>query len=279
MKLRFWGTRGSIPQPSYEALKFGGNTICTQLFYDDEDNSKYFIFDMGTGLINFGSEYRPITKEYHIFVCSFHWDYMQGLPFFYHIHRPNVKVYIYSSTNKKITSKNLNSLFDGTYSPLENINNLTADLYFERIPTEGFTIKGVKISFFEINKETYVSTIKIEYKNKIFVYAGNFEIDPKNKKIKEMIDFIKNADMFVCDAQYTDFEYKEKLGWGHSKIENTIDLAIKANVKNLLLFHHDPFNADNFLAGYLKNIIRDRDDIKNINIDFAKEGEKNIVSF
>ncbi len=278
MKLLFWGTRGSIPQPSYETLEFGGNTICTQLFYNEKDESKYFILDMGTGLIEF-SEEKTFKDEYHIFISSFYWDYILGLPFFFHIHRPNVKIFLYSAIDETLAQKNIESLFDGTYSPLENINRLSAKLIFEKIPETGRIIDGMEISTIIINKTSDVSAIKIKGNGKTFVYAGNFEIDPHHRRLNEMKDFIYNADMFICDAQYTEGQYIEKKGWGHSKIENAIDLATKGNVKNCLLFHHDPFNADNFLKGYLANILRSRNNMKGINIDFAKQGKHNIIQF
>lgn len=277
MKLRFWGTRGSTPQPSPEALEFGGDTICTQFFYDDED-SKYFLLDMGTGIIDFGKT-KPFKNEYHIIISSFYWDYIQGLPFFMHIHRPEVTLYFHSPVEEKMMVKNLDSLFDGTYSPLERMNNLRAKIILHKLNDDGYILDGVKITHFQINRKKLVYAIKFECNKKIFVYAGNFEIDPNHPKLHKMIEFIRNADIFVCDAQYTELEYNEKKGWGHSKIENSIDLAVKSNVKKLLLFHHDPFNADNFLKGYLEDIKRNRDDLNDIIINFAKEGEENSVIF
>ncbi len=277
MKVLYWGTRGSVPQPSYEMLEFGGNTNCTQLYLDDNDETKFLILDMGTGLIDFGKE-KPFLDEYHILVSSFFWDYIQGLPFFFHIHRGGVKINLYSSADEELTKKNLDTLFDGTYSPLENINNLKARMAFHEIPPDNYkSILGAKISFFRIKKKRLVSAIKIKYKNKTIVYAGNFEIDPTHEKLNDMINFIKEADLFICDAQYTEAQYIEKKNWGHSKIEDAIDLAVKGKVKRLHLFHHHPFNADNFLKGYLNNIIRIRDDLMDIRIDFAKEGKDNIT--
>ncbi|MFW5799485.1 MAG: hypothetical protein ACOCV8_01620 [Spirochaetota bacterium] len=290
MKVLFWGTRGNIPQPSYETLSLGGNTSCVQLFYDspdynkdgtviqEADDNKFFIIDMGTGIIEFGKD-KPFYNEYHIIICSFYWDYIQGLPFFLHIHRPDVKIHLYTPANKTLTSKNLNTLFDGTYSPLENINNLQAEILYEKIPTTGKNINGVKVYNYIVDPKHTVSAIKICYKKKKFVYAGNFEINLNHPELNKFIDFIKEADMFVCDAQHTEVQYLDNKGWGHSNIDNTIELGVRANVKRLLLFHHDPFNADRFLKGYLNHILKYRNDTNNIYIDFAKEGKNNIIEF
>ncbi len=279
MKVRYWGTRGNIAQPSYEVLEFGGNTICTQLFYDDEDDSKYFILDMGTGLIEFG-ESKPFVNDYHIIISSFFWDHLQGLPFFRHIHRSGVKINVYSSADENVTSRNLDLLFDGTYSPLENISNLKAEMCFHGIPVEEEKdINGAMVSSITISKKKLVSAIKIRCNGKTAVYAGNFEIDPKHPRLNDMVEFIKDADLFICDAQYTQAQYSnDTTSKGHSKIENTINLALQGNVKRLHLYHHNPFNSDNFLKGYLNHLMRFYGDIKT-KVEFAKQGEENIVSF
>ncbi len=276
MKVLYWGTRGSISQPSYETLEFGGNTNCTQIFLDDNDESKYLILDMGTGIIELGKE-KPFLKEYNIIISSFFWDYIQGMPFFYHIHRKGVKINLYSSADKTLTSRNLDTLFDGTYSPLENIDNLSAIMEYHQIHyNKAKNILGANVTSFQIKKKKLVSAIKIEYKGKTIVYAGNFEIDPNHERLNKMIEFIYNVDLFICDAHYTESQYMNKINWGHSKIDNAIDLAVKGNVKRLHLFHHHPFNADNFLKSYLNNIKRVRNDLSQIHIDFAKEGNENI---
>jgi phosphoribosyl 1,2-cyclic phosphodiesterase len=231
---------------------------------------------MGTGIIDLGKT-KPFLKEYHIIISSFFWDYIQGMPFFYHIHRKGVKINLYSSANKTLTSMNLDTLFDGTYSPLENINNLSAVMEYHQIPyNKQSKILGANVTSFQIKKKNLVSAIKIEYQGKTLVYAGNFEIDPNHERLNRMIEFINNADLFICDAHYTESQYIDKKKWGHSKIDNAVDLAVKGNVKRLHLFHHHPFNADNFLKSYLNNIKRERNDLSNILIDFAKEGNENI---
>lgn len=278
MKLLFWGTRGSIPQPSYETLEFGGNTICTQFFYDDNDASKYFIFDMGTGIIEFGKQ-KPFKNKYHIFISSFFWDYILGLPFLLHIHRPGVDIHLHSSLETQLMRKNLDSLFDGTYSPLENIDNLNANIHLETITPEKSDVNGVETSYFIIDKHKFVSALKMKYNEKTLVYAGSFEINPKHHKLQDMVDFIKNADVFICDAQYTDGQYVEKKGWGHSRIEDAIALGIEGHVKNLILYHHDPFNADNYLKGYLNYILREINPPYPIKVQFAREGLENAIIF
>ncbi len=278
MKLLFWGTRGSIPQPSYETLEFGGNTISTQFFYDDNDDTKYFILDMGTGIIEFGNQ-KPFKDEYHIFISSFFWDYILGLPFLIHVHRKGVKLYLYSSLEVSLMRKNLDSLFDGTYSPLENINNLNADIHLKTIHSQKSNINGVDISYFLIDKHKFVSALKMRKDNKTLVYAGCFEINPQHHKFQDMVEFIEDADIFICDAQYTDGQYVEKKGWGHSRIEDAVELGIKGKVKNLVLYHHDPFNADNYLKGYLNYVLRKANPNYPIKVLFAKEGLENMIMF
>ena len=252
MYIKFYGTRGSLPVCSPEVLEYGGNTTCMVVGFDDLDHK--IVIDAGTGLRNFGKEHLETNPESALLFCfsHFHWDHIQGLPFFAPAYRNDTHL-IFLVLDQNDEQQNIKKILEGQmrseYFPVP-LNEMGGNFYFTQQPGTDYefmrtTVKGKKhhhpggaYSFrFERNGMSIVVRTDAEYPNGIGL---------------EDIEFCKNADILVHDAQYTCDELPSKKGWGHSSYGQVIELAEKANVGQLVMTHHDPEHDDTFLEAQEK---------------------------
>jgi phosphoribosyl 1,2-cyclic phosphodiesterase len=249
MKVKFYGVRGSLPVCGREFERYGGNTTCIRVLR--EHVNRIAIIDAGTGIRNLGKE---IMKEgvsqniINIFFSHFHWDHIQGLPFFAPAYNGSQKIGILAMGRKgKIT--NLREIFSlqmqEEYFP---VDLETMGAQFE------FLIYGDKESFYGAMVKTVAQHhlhvggsygFRVEDQGKIMVVCTDVEhFDGIDQNI---VDLAMDADLLIHDGQYTAEEYKKFKGWGHSSCEQAVEVAIRAKVKQLVITHHDPDHNDDFL--------------------------------
>jgi phosphoribosyl 1,2-cyclic phosphodiesterase len=254
MRLRFWGTRDGVASPSRFSTELGGNTPCVQVYTADD---KSILIDSGTGIIDYASRSKEIKdkKEYHIFITHFHWDHIQGFPFFFPIHRKGVSIHLYSSFPIESLRYNISELFDGTYSPLRNLSNLNADIHFHKIDY-GSTVNilGAELTTHPVKHIGKCYAYKVKTNDYTLCCLLDNELI-ENENSESLYNFYKGCDILIQDAQYTASEYKKRIGWGHSSIENAIEFAIKGKVKTLFLSNHDPSHTDDYLILYLSRYL------------------------
>ncbi len=287
MKLKFWGVRGSIPTPMtsqklmskiqsivqqisvsdlesvYTREKFisnlpkwltstvGGNSSCVELKISDDE---VFIFDAGTGIRELGKEL--ISKKdlkIHIFLSHFHWDHIQGLPFFDPLYNPNFEIHFYSVVEN--FQQLLTEQMKAPFFPVE-FSSISKNFKFHHIQEgEEFTISNHKINtkqMFHPNGCVAFSVTNSDGKKFIFatdseLKSKDFEITEKNK------NFFDNTDVLVLDAQYTVEEAAQKENWGHSTFCYAIDFASTWKVKKLFLYHHEPSYDDKKVFSILES--------------------------
>ena len=261
--LKFWGVRGSIPTPGPTTIRYGGNTSCSELRH----NGKLFILDAGSGLRVLGNELlktgSPITAS--IFISHMHWDHIQGIPFFTPAFIPNNNFTFYGS---EPAGKDLPTIIadqmDPTYFPIE-MKEMGSSMNFKPLFEDKYEIEGIQVETIYVNHPGNALGYKFYLNNKKLVYISDNEpflnVENMNKSDQvllgedsnqKLINFITNVDVLVHDAQYTQDEYEKKITWGHSPVEYTVDIAIKAGVKKLVLFHHDPLHDDDMIDQMLK---------------------------
>ena len=255
--VRFWGTRGSIPRPGHGTRRYGGNTSCVEIRFDDT----LFICDGGTGLRELGLallQRQAAGVEAHMFFSHMHWDHIQGFPFFVPAYAPknHLRVYEVRESDTRV-QRLLHGQMRSEYFPV-TFADLGATIsagYFER---GALTIDGVTIRCLEQNHPGTSYAYSFEKNGTKVVYATDSELDlvlanrdesladlGRTRELpKEIVDFVAGADLLIADAQYTDAEYPSKVGWGHARANTVVDLALQAGVRQCALFHHDPMQND-----------------------------------
>jgi phosphoribosyl 1,2-cyclic phosphodiesterase len=253
MKLKFYGTRGSIPVCDPGFQQFGGNTTCLQITFTD--TNRIVIIDAGTGLRNLGRDLRAIghkQEQIVIALSHFHWDHIQGFPFFAPAYDSKQKITLLTLGRDRTTT-DLRQIFEvqmqAEYFPVQ-LDQMGAVFEFLQIAdaSQHFTaINGVEtvVTAQRHNHPGGAYSFRIERNGKVLVVCTDVEhgeqIDPR------LVELARGADLLVHDAQYTAEELLKRRGWGHSSFDQAMQLAEMAGVKRFALTHHDPEHDDEFL--------------------------------
>lgn len=256
-KLTFWGVRGSTPTVDPATWRFGGNTPCLDLVAPD---STQFILDCGTGLRmlgnRWGTEDFPRSSKAHIFVTHYHWDHIQGLPFFSPLYVEKNEFQFYSFRSKFLGRDSLRQVFEAQmalpYFPVD-FSAMSARRKFRELEGgETFRIGENEVTTRWLNHPQGCLGFRIETPAGIVAYATDNEPgDPTlDKSLRELAS---GADIFINDAQFTPAQLAAtRKGWGHSSWEEGVNIAREVNAKTLVLFHHDPDSTDRVLDGILR---------------------------
>ena len=244
-KLSFWGVRGSTPTVDPATWRFGGNTPCLDLVAPD---GTQFILDCGTGLRMLGNRWvaensvRP--AETHIFVTHYHWDHIQGLPFFAPLYVDKNEFQFYSFRSKFLGRDSLRQVFETQmalpYFPVD-FSAMSAKRKFRELEGgESFLVGENKVTARWLNHPQGCLGFRIETPAGTIVYATDNEPgDPALEK--SLRELAAGADIFVNDAQFTPSQLATtRKGWGHSSWKEGVNIAREVGAKTLVLFHHDP---------------------------------------
>ena len=247
MNVKFYGTRGSIPVCDREFLEFGGNTTSIKI---TRDNGRISILDAGSGIRNLGKDLiEDGVQQNELFIgfSHFHWDHIQGFPFFAPAYNPSMIINILAMGK------------DRTIADLEEIFQIQMKSEYFPVPLEGM---GATFNFLKLDNNVWetndmiVRVIKqnhpgdsygyrLEDNNKCVVVCT--DIEHGKSVLPEIVEFCKNADLLVHEAQYTKEELDSHRGWGHSSYDQALEVAERAGVNNLVITHHDPEHDDTFL--------------------------------
>ena len=259
MKIKFYGTRGSIPVPEREFMDFGGNTTCVRVTLAQ---GQIIIFDAGTGIRQLGKDLIASSHGQFDFIpivlSHTHWDHVQGFPFFAPAYDPTRKFKIIIC-GKDCVCPDLESVFEAQmqadFFPV-SLRQMGAKFEFLQPDiTERTSDRGHQWRFLQHNHPGRAYSYRFTEGGKSIVYCTDIEhgdgID------ENIVELAKGADLLLHDAQYTPAELKEKKGWGHSSWEQAIEVATRAGVKQLGLIHHDPEHNDQFLTAVEKECQRE----------------------
>jgi len=240
MRIQFWGVRGSIPAPGPDTAETGGNTACVELI---TESGVSIVMDAGTGIRPFGIDYlgrNGAPRIMHLLISHVHWDHIQGLPFFPPIYFPDFEIHIYGVSN---LSKMLNQQMKHPFFPIE-FPELNSKITFHTIESSPLEIAGCTVSPLSLKHPQEVLGYRIEDNGKSVVYSSDTEYT-YGEDTSAFIEAIRDSELLMYDAQYTPEEYESgKIGWGHSTYEAAAKIARKANIKTLILFHHEPTHND-----------------------------------
>jgi len=248
MKLRFWGVRGSTPTPLAQNLGYGGNTSCLEIRLPNDD---LFIFDAGTGIRDLGMSLNTNptgeARDIHLFLTHYHWDHMQGLPCFGSLYNPNCSIIFYACCYACSLRESLEGQMVTPYFPI-TLDVAASKRNYVNLGGEAITLGDLTVEPFPMNHPQGAGGYRIESKGAVIVYATDRE-HGHAKLDAVMLEYAQDADILIHDAQYTVEEYPRFKGYGHSTWEEAVNVALQCNVKQLILFHHDPAHDDEMVSG------------------------------
>ena len=250
MRIKFWGVRGSTPTPERRNSRYGGNTCCVEIRLA---NGTIIVLDCGSGLRSLGKSLMREFGEHpihgYVFMTHFHWDHIQGIPFFGPLYRKG-NVFLFHSVLRKglelraaVEGQMVNPYFPVDMSAMGGIR------HFFDLDERPIDLNGAIISSVPLNHPQECVGYRVDADGASFAFATDTEPGSPfhDRSVRELA---KGADVLVYDAQYTPEQLQgEKKGWGHSSWLEGTRIATEVGVKQLILFHHDPDNDDAYVDG------------------------------
>jgi phosphoribosyl 1,2-cyclic phosphodiesterase len=261
MTVRFWGVRGSIPSPGVKTTRYGGNTSCVSVHLPGD---RILVLDSGSGIRELGKDLAQKSSELFIILSHSHWDHIHGFPFFHPIYEKTRRISLFPNRTGKNVICSLLDQMDGAHFPV------SAD----SLPSQPNCVMGDDLEFLRDRGVTAhkVPTnhpgggfgYRIENEGRSAVYLTDNELEPPYPKTTDFDGFVKfcrHADLLIHDSQYIESDMPLKHGWGHSLASQSCALAAAAEVKQLVLFHHDPDRTDeeiDVIQENARNLLRQR---------------------
>lgn len=261
MKLKVWGARGSVPAPGPEMNRYGGNTSCVELTLSDGST---LILDAGTGIRSLGVGIAETLPKINILLTHLHLDHIQGLMFFAPCFRSETAITIWGPSSPEASLEDrIARYISAPLSPVE-VRELPCEVNFLDTPAteweigpaliraEAVTHRGPTLGYRITDRGTDTTVTYIsDHEPGLGALLENLDADWISG-----YDLACGADLLIHDCQYTDEEYPDHVGWGHSKLGDTLTFARRVEAERLMLFHHDPLHTDAFLDRLRDDAIR-----------------------
>jgi phosphoribosyl 1,2-cyclic phosphodiesterase len=261
MTVRFWGVRGSTPAPGPETSRYGGHTTCVSVALDD----RLVVLDAGTGIRPLGDRLAGTATPVTLLFTHRHIDHISGFPFFaplFEEGRP-LELIGYPAGDRSADGARSGgrssgrdgdywwplSLLDGVYFPVRAGELPAALECVEQPPARALAPYGVEVDALEANHPGGAFGYRLQHGGGSFVFLPDNELHAPEARtsVERVASFCEGADLLCHDAQYLDSERAAHRGWGHSTVDAACDLAVRAGVDHLVLFHHDPERRDDAL--------------------------------
>ena len=248
MQIKFYGVRGSIATPGNDTVRYGGNTSCV---YVKSDDQSLFIFDAGTGIKKLGEELikQPNINDINLLFSHYHWDHIQGFPFFLPAYNKNQTINLLAAHLGDLNAHSVLTQMTDPHFPVPS-DKLEATVNVLTMNEDCLYVVDTIIKTQSLNHPGGGSAYRLETPQGSMAYVTDNELDPPNTpqtSYEEWVAFLSDVDFLVHDAMYYDHELEKIHGWGHSLISQSLQLAVDANVSNIVLFHHDPSRTDDQL--------------------------------
>jgi phosphoribosyl 1,2-cyclic phosphodiesterase len=233
-------------------MRYGGNTSCVEVRMGDQ----IYVFDCGTGFRVLGQslrrEFNGTPLSAHIFVSHFHWDHIQGLPFFSPLYEsPQSRFQFHCSSRTRSLKRVLEEQMASPYFPV-GLAEMQAHQSFYDLEASRVELGGATVRTMWLNHPQGCMGFRLETKDGVVVYATDNEPgDPGfDKNVRKLAE---GADVLIYDAQYLPEEYEaRRRGWGHSHWREAVNVVMESGAKDLILFHHDPDHNDECIDKVVK---------------------------
>jgi phosphoribosyl 1,2-cyclic phosphodiesterase len=247
MTVKLWGTRGSLAAPGMETARYGGNTSCVEVRGTD---GTLLVLDAGTGIRRLGATVATDVHRVDVLLTHLHMDHIQGLGFFAPLFREGLEVHLWgpASATASLRSRLMRYLSPPLF-PV-HLRDVACHLSLHEVPCPPVAIGELRISSDLVCHPGPTVGYRIESERGVATYLPDHEpalgarTYPPPPEWTSGYSLAEGADLLIHDAQYTSAEYDERVGWGHSSIEQTVRFAQLAGVRHLVTFHHDPSHDD-----------------------------------
>ena len=271
-RIKFWGVRGSIPVPGPTTIGYGGNTTCVEVRTDGE----IIILDAGSGIRELGlsleKEFGAAPINLTLLLTHTHWDHIQGLPFFLPAYKAknSIRVFGYEGARAGLATI-LAAQMEVPFFPV-SWKDLPGTIKITELKKMEFSVGDVRV------RSRFVNHPGVCVGYRLYTREGSISFLPDNEpfeplKLKlaqrdgthpnraraqaavqrsKLVEFLKDTDILILDAQYTDERYQYHIGWGHGALSRVVSLALEARAKKLYLFHHDPGHDDHMIDEMLE---------------------------
>ncbi|MEP6685759.1 MAG: MBL fold metallo-hydrolase [Verrucomicrobiota bacterium] len=266
LKLQFRGVRGSTPAPGRGTARYGGNTSCVEV----TAGNQVLILDAGSGIRELGAELVEAAGsspvEATILISHTHWDHIQGLPFFAPAFSARNHIRVIAPKGKGATlERALRNQLDPINFPV-GFDQMLGLGRVEELASDHETLGAFTIGVTNLSHPGGCAGFRIEANGASIAYLPDHEpfesiCVPMRSAIsearrKQLVEFVNGVDLLILDTQYTETEYRNKIGWGHGCLPDSVALAVEAGVQHLVFFHHDPAHDDDQLAAMLEQARR-----------------------
>ena len=263
MKVTLWGTRGSLASGGPDTVRYGGDTASLELLGPSDE---LVVLDAGSGIRPIGEQVPPGTKRIDILLTHLHMDHIQGLGFFAPLFNPDIEVHIWGpgSTTLGLRERLTRYLSPPLFPVM--LRDLPDVMLHEIHPPASFTLGSLTVRAELITHPGPTMGFRIESSECVLAYLPDHEPALGVRNFPDLaewtsgFDLAAGADVLIHDAQYTDDEYQDRVGWGHSTFEHALAFAGLTGVKRLVTFHHDPGHSDEMLDEVLEGM-RSRGDL------------------
>ena len=255
--VQYWGVHGTLPAPGPAYTRYGGNTPCVSVEVAGEPLT---IFDCGSGIKKLSDRVMEHAAERfsgRIFISHTHWDHINTVPFFAPLYLRGNQIELFGPYQGDLTiERAISAQMESVYFPV-TVREFGARLVFRDLREETLEFGPLRVDTMLLRHPGYCLGYKLSCRERKVCYITDNELylptDPRHdaRYVQSLADFVRHADVLITDTTYRDHEYPSKVDWGHSCVSQVADLAARAGVKRLHLFHHDPDQTDAYIDAKL----------------------------
>ncbi len=251
MRLRIWGSRGSIASAGPDTVRYGGNTACVSI---EASDGTCIVLDAGTGIRRLGA---ALTDQLvvHVLVTHLHMDHIQGLGFFGPFFEAHREIHVWGppSTTEALRTR-LTRYLSPPLFPVR-LRDLDSRVELHDAPPHPWRVGPFEVTAASVIHPGPTLGYRVSEDSRSVAYLPDHEpalggsIGPRDWT--SGVDLAAGADLLLHDAQYGNAEYNKRVGWGHSSVRDAVAFADLVGAGRLAPFHHDPAHDDDVLDGLL----------------------------